>query len=403
VLEVQLTARVGRFALQVECTAGQEIVALVGPSGAGKSLTLQCIAGLHRPQTGRIVLNGRVLYDSGRGIDVPARERRIGYVFQHYALFPHLTVRENLGFGLHGWPREQARRRVAELIDMLGLAGLEERRPAQLSGGQQQRVALGRALAPEPDLLLLDEPFSALDPVTRAALTEEFWSLQRTLGIPTLLVTHDIYEAYTLCERMVVLADGRVLQAGPRAQVFHHPVSATVARLTGIRNLFIARVERAGPDGLLLDTGRLRLPAPPGPYGPGELVECCLRPEDVILLREDRPHLPTPGEEQVRGQIVRELDHGTVHTLFFRADRPGEPAVLARWHGNGNARGADYDLEIRLGGHTYRVLGIAKQKEWTVALRRDAVHVIGKAAPAARRAGVAAAFVERPRAPLWSG
>lgn len=391
-LEVELTAHVGRFTLQVKCTAGQEIVALVGPSGAGKSLTLQCIAGLRRPHAGRVVLYGRVLYDSMRGIDVPARERRVGYVFQHYALFPHLTVRENLAFGLHRWPRERARRRVAELVEMLGLSGLEERRPAQLSGGQQQRVALGRALAPGPDLLLLDEPFSALDPVTRAALTEEFWALQRMLGIPTLLVTHDIYEAYTLCERMIVLAEGRVLQAGPRAEVFHHPVSATVARLTGIRNLFVALVELADRDGLVLNTGRLRLPAPPGPYVPGDLVECCLRPEDVILLREDRLHIPTTAEELVHGRIVHELDHGTVHTLFFRADGPGEPLVPPRQHSTGNARGADYDLEIRVGGHTYRVLGIATQKEWTVALRRDAVHVIGAVARTALPAGVPAAL-----------
>ena len=172
-LSVDFLARIGNFELQVAFHAEREIVAVVGPSGAGKSLTLQCLAGLFRPLSGTISLNDRLFFDSERRVHVPARQRRIGYVVQSYALFPHLGVAQNLAFGLAGLPRDAVRRRVADLVDMLGLVGLEERRPHQLSGGQQQRVAIGRALAIEPELLLLDEPFSALDPVTKAGLTED--------------------------------------------------------------------------------------------------------------------------------------------------------------------------------------------------------------------------------------
>ena len=369
VLTVDLAARVGRFDLQVACSAHREILALVGPSGAGKTLTLQCIAGLRRPHAGRIVLHDRVLFDSQRGVDVPARARRVGYVFQHYALFPHLTVAQNIAFGLHGRPASQVRRRVDELVALLRLSGLEDRRPHQLSGGQQQRVALGRALAPDPELLLLDEPFSALDPVTRAALVEDFLAVQREIGLTTVLVTHDIYEAYTISDQIVVLEAGRVLQAGPKADIFHRPSSVTVARLTGIRNVFVGKVVASDERGLTIATPRFELLAPPGPYAIGEYVQCCLRPEDVILVRPDRARGWEGAETLLSGTIVRELDHGTVYTLFFRIDQPSASDRQA------------HDLEIRLGGHTYRVLGIAQQKEWTVALRRVAVHVIGRVGP----------------------
>ena len=236
-LSVDFLARIGNFELQVTFHAEREIVAVVGPSGAGKSLTLQCLAGLFRPLSGAISLNDRLFFDSERRVHVPARQRRIGYVVQSYALFPHLGVAQNLAFGLAGLPRDAVRRRVADLVDMLGLVGLEERRPHQLSGGQQQRVAIGRALAIEPELLLLDEPFSALDPVTKAGLTEDLLAIHQQLGLTTVLVTHDVYDAYSLSKRMLVLDQGRVLQSGAKEEVFHRPVDATVARLTGIRNL----------------------------------------------------------------------------------------------------------------------------------------------------------------------
>ena len=155
-LAVRVVKRLPDFSLEVDWEAGTEVVALFGPSGAGKSLTLQCLAGLVRPDRGRIAVGGTVFFDSDAGIDVPTQRRRLGYVFQSYALFPHLTVEDNVGFGLRGRPREERRRRVAEVLDRLGLGPLRARRPRELSGGQQQRVALGRALAVDPELLLLD-------------------------------------------------------------------------------------------------------------------------------------------------------------------------------------------------------------------------------------------------------
>ena len=363
-LSTDFLARIGQFELRVAFQAQREILAVVGPSGAGKSLTLQCLAGLFRPLDGSISLNGRLFFDSEKGIHVPARQRRIGYVVQSYALFPHLNVAQNLAFGLAGLPRDMVRRRVADLVEMLGLAGLEDRRPNELSGGQQQRVAIGRALAIEPDLLLLDEPFSALDPVTKAGLTEDLLAIHQRLGLTVVLVTHDVYDAYSLSKRMLVLDQGRVLQSGPKEEVFHRPVDATVARLTGIRNLFAGRVAGSGRDGLTVDAGGIRLMAPAGPFGPGDELLCCVRPEDVTLVRPDRDRGMATGETRLAGRVVRELDHGIVHTLFFRLD--DQRLTPER----------DYDLEIRLGGHTYRVLDVARQKQWTIALKQPALHLL---------------------------
>ncbi len=363
-LSVDFMAEIGRFELRAAFQAEREILAVVGPSGAGKSLTLQCLAGLFRPHSGFIALNDRLFFDSEKRVDVPARQRRIGYVVQSYALFPHLSVARNLAFGLAGLSRDVVRRRVDGLVEMLGLAGLEERRPHQLSGGQQQRVAIGRALAIEPDLLLLDEPFSALDPVTKAGLTEDLLAIHQRLGLTVVLVTHDVYDAYSLSKRMLVLDHGRVLQSGPKEEVFHRPVDATVARLTGVRNLFGARVAGSDDDGLTVSAGGIDLLAPAGPFRPRDELLCSVRPEDVTLVRPDRARDADTGETRLAGRIVRELDHGIVHTLFFRLD--DQRLTPER----------DYDLEIRLGGHTYRVLDVAGRKEWTVALKRPALHLM---------------------------
>ena len=171
-LDVAIRKRFPGFEIDVHWTAGDGVAALFGPSGAGKSLTLACLAGLVRPDAGRIVVDDRVLFDAAARIDVPPQQRRVGYVFQGYALFPHLSVAENVGFGLRDRARAERERRVAEVLERLGLGDLGTRRPAELSGGQRQRVALGRALAIDPAVLLLDEPLSALDVPLRRALRE---------------------------------------------------------------------------------------------------------------------------------------------------------------------------------------------------------------------------------------
>ena len=211
---------------------------LFGPSGSGKSLTLRTLAGLLRPDSGRIELPQGVVFDAESGVFLPPQRRSVGYVVQDLALFPHLTVVENLAFALDGWPKPDARQRVAELVKLLDLGSLEQRYPGAISGGQQQRVALGRALADRPRVLLLDEPFSSLDAPIRSALRREVTRLRRQLDLAVVFVTHDLGEAYSLADRIAVYDQGQVLQFGPREEIFRGPASTRVDTLLDARNIF---------------------------------------------------------------------------------------------------------------------------------------------------------------------
>jgi molybdate transport system permease protein len=235
-LEVAIEKSVPGFRLAVEFTADGAPLGLLGPSGSGKTMTLRGIAGLETPDRGRIVLHGRVLFDSERRIDVPARERRIGLLFQNYALFPHLTVAENIAFGLRSLADAERDKRVSEQLAAAHLEGLADRHPATLSGGEQQRVALARALAIEPAALLLDEPFSALDTHLRAALERQLRETLARYGGSTLFVSHNLEEAYRVCENLVVLVKGSVAAQGPKEEIFRHPPTLEVARVTGCKN-----------------------------------------------------------------------------------------------------------------------------------------------------------------------
>jgi len=209
-------------------------------------MTLRAIAGLETPDCGSIVLHGRVLFNSERGINMPARERRIGLLFQNYALFPHLTVAENIAFGLHRVPRPERTRRVAAQLAATHLTNLASRYPASLSGGEQQRVALARALAVEPAALLLDEPFSALDTHLRSALERQLRETLETYRGSTLFVSHNLEEAYRVCKELVVLARGGVAARGPKEEIFRQPPTLEVARLTGCKNFSRARLTAYG-------------------------------------------------------------------------------------------------------------------------------------------------------------
>ena len=234
-----------RLNADLDCAPG-ELLAIVGPSGSGKTSVLRAIAGLLRsPGLEGCVRVGhsskdpehpeQVWFDSARGIHLTPQQRRVGLVFQHYALFPHLTAIENVAIAAgNAWAREQ----FDSLFERMGLAGLQHRRPAQLSGGQQQRVALARALAREPQVLLLDEPFSAVDAPTRQTLYHELAALRQRIAIPMVLVTHDLNEARRLADRVVILDAGESLQIGPPARVFSSPRNARVAELVGIQNHF---------------------------------------------------------------------------------------------------------------------------------------------------------------------
>ena len=346
----------GAFTYSAALDAADEIMVLFGHSGAGKSLTLQFIAGLMRPDSGAIAIDGRTMFDEAAGIDVAPQARNVGYVVQDLALFRHMTVAENVAFGL---PRGRDReRRVAELLELFSLEGFEKRRPATLSGGQQQRVALARALAREGRVLLLDEPFSALDDTLRANLRRELLRLRADLGLTILFVTHDLREAHLLADRLAVFDEGRLLQCGQREDVFRRPASRRVAELTGVSNILSGAVIEEGLAGsLCVDVAgtRLRVIRPPGfSAATGASVSVMIRAERVNLRREVGPGEPVNALEAV---VEEELAYGSSHTLRFAPCGPGPR------------------LEVELAARPYDVLGVRERRRWWLELPPDDLHV----------------------------
>ncbi|HQT26193.1 MAG TPA: ABC transporter ATP-binding protein [Burkholderiales bacterium] len=239
-VSVRFVKNLDGFAMDVSWEAANEIVVLFGPSGAGKSMTFQAIAGLTPLHEGKISVGGKVFYDSAMQIDLPPQRREVGYLFQHYALFPHMNARENILYG-HSDPA-CAKEDFSEMIELFHLCGLEMRFPNELSGGQKQRVALARALMRKPGILLLDEPLSAIDLAVRRAIRNELKALQRKLSIPMVIVTHDLGEALTMADRLIVYNRGRVIQAAPPMEVVEHPADEMVAELVGSIRLDAARL-----------------------------------------------------------------------------------------------------------------------------------------------------------------
>ena len=237
-LEVTIAKRFEGFILHADFTAGNTAAAILGASGCGKSMTLRCIAGVVKPDSGRIVLDGRVLFDSEKGIDLPPQQRNVGLLFQNYALFPNMTVEQNILCALKK-EKDPAARKAAcgAALRAMRLEELAHRLPSELSGGQQQRAALARILAGRPRILMLDEPFSALDSYLREEVEGEVGSLLSNFDGTALLVTHDRDEAYRLCREMIVMDSGEVLRAGTTKEVFADPRRLTAARLTGCKNI----------------------------------------------------------------------------------------------------------------------------------------------------------------------
>jgi len=237
-LELELVKSLPGFALNVAFAADRHPLGLLGASGAGKSLILRCTAGTATPDSGRIVLNGRVLFDSARGIDVPSRDRRVGVLFQNYALFPHLSAAENVAFGMpQTLSRRQRRWRAERELAAVQLQGMGDRLPGELSGGQQQRVALARVLASDPEVLLLDEPFSALDTHLHHFIERDLKLRLASFTGATILVTHNIEEAYRLCDRLLVMEQGTVAACDEKTAVMDRPETVSAARLTGCKNI----------------------------------------------------------------------------------------------------------------------------------------------------------------------
>lgn len=356
-LYAEFCVRKPNFELHAHLEIGAEILVLFGPSGSGKTTTLNAIAGLVTPERGRITLHGEVLFERdgpGRAVNVPARNRRIGYVFQHYALFPHLTALENVAYPLKG-PRGRAR--AMQLLDRMGLAHLAGQYPGCLSGGQQQRVAIARAVAGEPRVLLLDEPFSALDLAARHRLQGDLLALQRELSLPTVYVTHRLEDAFAVGRRLAIMRDGRVEQAGPIEEVFRRPANARVAGIMGIANLFRAEVTAVDVSGVALDWEGLLLEAPPQDVECGSTVTAYIRPEDVKILYPDRPLADAVMRNQVTGTIVE-----------------SRPLPGARQMKVALSNGQE--IEVRHATYAYAPLSLEVGEPVRLALRKDALVLI---------------------------
>jgi molybdate transport system ATP-binding protein len=336
-----------------------ELVALVGPSGAGKSTVLRCIAGLHRAEAGRIAARGEAWFDSDARRDIPPHRRRVGLVFQDYALFPHMSAAANVAAAMGHLPPERRAARVRELFALVHLSGLEDRRPAELSGGQQQRVAVARALARDPAVLLLDEPFSAVDRATRRRLQAELAGLRRGLSIPILLVTHDLEEAVALADRIAVLHRGRGLQTGTPAALLAKPATAEVARLLDLRNLFRGRVAAQDPARTVLRWGERLLDAAPAPsFAPGAEVDWMIPGSAVVLHRRDRP---SAGEREnpVHARVLDLLALGEEARVTLDVNDPD---------------GGTLALSLPL--HAARRSGLAPGEACTVSLLSEAIHLM---------------------------
>lgn len=279
--------------LDVDFVVPAGVTILFGPSGAGKTTLLRCIAGIVSPDSGSIVINESILFDSERQINMPIRGRGVGYVFQNQALFPHLTALANVEFGMNGGSRRQRRQRAASLMKALRIEHTADRRPAQISGGEGQRVALARALAVHPRLLLLDEPLSAIDDATKVGIISDLKELNRQLRLPVLYVTHSRDEAITLGQRILVMEHGRIIAAGEPLEVFGAPASKSVARLTGVENIFEGVIKGQNPDAgtasviVTDDRGSCEIGVPSSDRRPGETVTVAVRSGDILLATSE--------------------------------------------------------------------------------------------------------------------
>lgn len=359
----------------LDCEAG--VTVLFGASGSGKTLTLDSLAGFLRPDQGRILLNNEILFDARSRVFLPPQRRGVGYVFQNYALFPHMTVEQNLAFGVSRLPSLERHRRVREMLDLFGLTAHGTRRPRELSGGEKQRASIARALIPQPRLLLLDEPARGLDYQLRLDFYAVLHNIRASYRIPILLVTHDVTEGFVLADRMAVYRAGRVIQTGEPDEVFLHPRNPAVARLLGISNIFSGAVEELDPMAgfSLIRTGTFRVQAP---YLPGRLrgdtVSFCIPREHVQLALPGAPlseHARQHAREnrrenQIPVRVIEEI--ATPSTVRLLLDVRGEA-------GKPDGSGGPSQIESEVTRAVYKKLGIATQKEWLASLPEAFIHV----------------------------
>jgi molybdate transport system permease protein len=320
-LEVEVERKLENFNLQVTLSTGKGTVGLLGASGSGKSMTLRMIAGVSTPDRGRIVLNGRVLFDSAAKVNISAASRRIGVVFQDYALFPHLTVAENVGFGLSALPARVRRARVAEQLESMHISDLSHRLPKEISGGQRQRVAIARCMAIEPDALLLDEPFAALDPHLRRQTEEQLRETLSDFNGAVVFVTHDMEEAFRFCTDLLVVDRGRVIAHGPKHELFERPASVVAARLTGCKNIVPAR--HVACDRIAVEAWDCELAS--APEVPQELTHVGFRSHQVVFQPAAECTNVFPCWLVSTSEAPHEM---TLYLRLHACPQPGDPAHL---------------------------------------------------------------------------
>ena len=351
---------------RLTCKPG-ELLAVTGPSGSGKTTMLRAIAGLYRVQEGWIRCNGRVWQSSETGAFLTPQERRVGFVFQDYALFPHMTALHNITVAMDERNATAKRDRARELLELVHLTGLEARRPAELSGGQRQRVALARAMARDPDVLLLDEPFSAVDQVTRRRLQEELASLRTRIDTPVILVTHDLMEARALADRICVVHHGETLQTGSPVEVMTRPRSALVCRLVDQPNIFDGRLVGGEPGEMhpRLDSLSSRLEvARWNDWQVGERVSWMVPISHIIMHRRDRP---SRGEREnpIPGRVQRLVVLGDTTMVAMRVD--AEPTAA---------------ITFSVPTHVGRRNGLAVGEPVTVSLLAEGIQLLPREDPA---------------------
>lgn len=355
-LKLSIRKRLGKFLLNVSFEVEEEMIVLFGPSGEGKTTLLNCIAGIIKPDEGKIEVNGKIMFDSSSRINVPINKRNIGYVFQEYTLFPHLNVYENIAYGLkqpkNNRPREAIE--IKKMLHLLRLEGLENHYPDQLSGGQKQRVAIARTLINRPQILLMDEPFSALDSAVREKLRQDLLRIHHQFSITILYVTHDMKEAFILGNKIAVLNRGRLEQMGDRKEVFYRPKTRNVARFVGTKNIFDGEVTFLNPEANIMKIKNERFEVETNyyPLEVGDRTIFCIRPEEVMVGGKRKENL-------FKGIIVDVAPQGPSYRLYLQ---------IAKDH--------DYNFLVDVLRHVYFKLDLGVDKEITVSLPRDAIHVI---------------------------
>ncbi len=348
------------LSVELECKAG-ELLALVGPSGSGKTTILFSIAGLHRAEKGHISCQGEVWQDSDNNLFLPTHQRHVGMVFQHYALFPHMTVLDNIQQALSDHPKSERAPEALALLKKVHLQGLENRYPKTLSGGQQQRVAVARALARQPKVLLLDEPFSAVDQVTRRKLYRELLALRKSLNMPMILVTHDLEESSLLADRIALLHKGEILQTGSPEFVAAHPETATIARLMDQHNLFTAKVVAHDKEKQItqLRWRGIALEAAYQPQFPLNQRICwMIQPSNIMLHRRDKR---TKGDQEnpFQGKIVEQFESRGLANLLIEVD----PKLKI-------------NIAINVPIHVARRNQLSVNEEVGISLLREAIHLM---------------------------